>query len=107
MIHPANTGRAGPMRKILAPMATMGFFALVSATPVSAMVMLDSSPPARTVSAPAGSTSPAILFDGPEKLPSDVPLVPEPAVWALLVAGFGAVGGIVRARRHGPISRAD
>lgn len=107
MIHPANKGQAGLMRKILAPMATMGVFAVLSATPASAIVVLDNSPPARGLPATAGSTSPTILVNGPEKGPSDVPLVPEPAVWALLVAGFGTVGGIVRARRHGPLYRAD
>ena len=29
----------------------------------------------------------------------DAPAVPEPATWALLIAGFGAVGGAMRRRR--------
>ncbi|HYF29464.1 MAG TPA: PEPxxWA-CTERM sorting domain-containing protein, partial [Candidatus Paceibacterota bacterium] len=27
--------------------------------------------------------------------------VPEPATWAMMILGFGAVGSLVRRRRHG------
>lgn len=34
----------------------------------------------------------------------DAPAVPEPATWAMLIAGFGLVGGMQRRRRGGLIS---
>lgn len=34
------------------------------------------------------------------------PGVPEPAAWALLILGFGAVGAGMRTRRRLPLARA-
>nr|WP_310522880.1 PEPxxWA-CTERM sorting domain-containing protein [Polymorphobacter sp.] len=42
-----------------------------------------------------------ISFPGPLPPP---PGVPEPASWALMIAGFGAVGGLLRRRRHNPLA---
>ena len=32
----------------------------------------------------------------------EVPVVPEPATWAMMVSGFGIVGGMLRSRRRDP-----
>ncbi len=39
-------------------------------------------------------TPPAVVFEEP----ANVGAVPEPASWAMMVAGFGLVGGAVRRR---------
>lgn len=38
---------------------------------------------------------------GADSFTVNVNPIPEPATWALLLLGFGAIGGVLRARRHG------
>ncbi|HSZ51246.1 MAG TPA: PEPxxWA-CTERM sorting domain-containing protein [Caulobacteraceae bacterium] len=35
---------------------------------------------------------------------STVPIVPEPATWALMLIGLGATGGVLRRRAHRPVA---
>ncbi len=50
-----------------------------------------------------GGTHPAILIDAGGAL---VAGVPEPASWALMLLGVGAVGGVARRRRFAPVATA-
>lgn len=43
--------------------------------------------------------NPIVLYDGPPS-PSALAPVPEPATWAMLVAGFGFAGFALRRRRQ-------
>lgn len=44
---------------------------------------------------------PAVTYGAPFSTPVPPPAVPEPASWALLFLGFGAIGSMLRARRAG------
>ncbi len=49
--------------------------------------------------------SQALIADlAPERLPFKAGVVPEPGVWALLIAGFGLVGHVARRRRAAVLS---
>lgn len=43
---------------------------------------------------------PSFLFVAPGEVGPDFPAVPEPASWAMMVAGFGLAGAAMRARRN-------
>lgn len=49
-----------------------------------------------------GSTTP-VIYPGPNGGPSALTItaVPEPAAWALMLAGFGGLGAVLRRRRSG------
>lgn len=47
-----------------------------------------------------GAGKPTDLPEGPPLAPPPAPVVPEPAAWALLIAGFGLLGGALRLRRR-------
>jgi len=47
---------------------------------------------------------PAFLFVAPGVATPDFPAAPEPASWAMMVGGFGLVGGALRARRRTSLS---
>jgi hypothetical protein len=46
----------------------------------------------------------SITLDNIRVTPIESPGIPEPATWAMLIMGFGLVGGALRRRRSGPAS---
>ncbi len=74
------------MTAFLAPLA------LVAAVPAHAVTVVpDNGAADFTLPAPAFSNMPAAI--------EPTAAVPEPATWAMLIAGFGAVGLVARRRR--------
>jgi hypothetical protein len=49
----------------------------------------------QTITLNRGSSSGAVLYDTGTSTP-----VPEPVSWALMLGGFGAIGGVMRVRRR-------
>ena len=106
-------GTIQDLMTIPAPNAVVSFNALGAFTPTGGLSTFDTGPASLTVSFTQtgalvpGTQQPAIsgsfTFASPPSI-GDGSVVPEPAAWAMLIAGFGMTGAAMRRRRPNTVA---